>query len=292
MAQESKSDREKRQATAFLQDVVVFDQLESVKPDPPDIRVSYNGSPILNLELTEYHIDDDQVATNARWAKVLWPKVDELRKNQAALQGIHGFVVFSDNKLPPLRRQETDQFADELVRLAEQVSPTLGAAGELKISFLPRTDLERLPFNFPGLCLLPKEDWPLISQHLGAVTFMRVPDRWPRWACPQTDAGYSQMTSERFGRIFDDKDSKVREARQDVHRFPSGLPLWLVIVSDLLNDLTSHLFPSNEEDREELFKAVRESGYDFSSSAFTEIWLYSEFSGQKLRLFPVQPSRK
>jgi hypothetical protein len=220
----------------------------------------------------------------------LWPKVDELRRNQVTLQGIYGFVVFSDNKLPPLRRQEADQFADELVTLAAQISQALGAAGELKISFLPRADLERLPFTLPGLRLFPNEDWPLIPQHLGAVTFTRIPDRWPRWACPQTDAGYTQMQSGRFRRIFDEKDLKAREASQDVQRFPPGVPLWLVIVSDLMNDLTSHLFPTNREDTQELFRSMRESRYDFSSSAFAEIWLYSEFSHQKLRLFPAPPS--
>lgn len=296
MAQESKSDREKRQATAFLRDLVVFDQLEPVKPDPPDIRVSHNGSPILNLELTEYHIDDDQVATNARWAKDLWPRVDALRRREAALSGILGFVVFSDNKLPSLRRQDSDQFAGELVRLAGQVSQELLATDKLKISFSPRTDPARPPFIKPGWCLLPNEDWPLISQHLVVVTFkrvldQRVLDQWPRWTCLQTDAGWTQMTSGRFRRIFDDKDSKVRKACQHVQRFPPGVPLWLVIVCDMLNDMTSHLFPTNKEDREELFRAMRESGYDFSSSAFTEIWLYSDFSGHKLRLFPAPPSR-
>jgi hypothetical protein len=116
---------------------------------------------------------------------------------------------------------------------------------------------------------------------------MRVPDQWPRWTCPQTDAGYTQITAGRFRRIFDDKDSKVREACQDIQRFPPGVHLWLVIVSDMPTDLTSHLFPTNEEDREELFRAMHESGYEFSTSAFAEIWLYSEFSGEKLQLFPT-----
>src|SRR5271165_4156570 len=129
MGREKKSEREKRQAAGFLRDHVAYDDLECVNPDPPDIRVWHNGSAVLDLELTEYHIDDEKVGISIRWAEKLWPKVDELRRKDNTLANIHGFIIFSNSKLPGLRKNEADQFASELVKLAAQVGPMLGDAG-------------------------------------------------------------------------------------------------------------------------------------------------------------------
>ncbi len=89
-----------------------------------------------------------------------------------------------------------------------------------------------------------------------------------------------------FGSIFDDKDSKVREVLHDIKRFPPDVPLWLIIISDVVNDMTSHLFPSSKEDRDDLFRAIHESGYDLTASPFTEVWLYAASGRLKLRFFP------
>ncbi len=286
MGQKEKCAREKNQAAGFLAGLVTYDDLECVEPDPPDIRVWHNGSPILNLELTEYLVDDEQVATNSRWSKGLWPKVDVLRRKTIALRDIYGFVAFSDSRLPGLRKREAEQFADEIVRLAEHVAPTLSASGDLEVSFAPRADDISFPVIRPGWHRFAKEVWPLSSLHLRAITFSKVPFTWPRWSCDQTIAGWTSVRAATFGSIFDDKDSKVREVLHDIKRFPPDVPLWLIIISDVVNDMTSHLFPSSKEDRDDLFRAIHESGYDLTASPFTEVWLYAASGRLKLRFFP------
>jgi hypothetical protein len=288
MTKETKEDREKRQAAAFLQGVLVYDHLECVKPDPPDVRVWRSSSPVLNLELTEYHADEKQVAKTMRWATGLWPKVDARRRTDVMLGDIYGFVVFSDQKLPSLTKREVDQFAGELVALAGQVARRLGVGDERKIHFLPRADAVSHPFVPPVLHLLPKEDWPTISEHIEAVTFRKLPlSTWERWMCPQTDAGFTNIDAAQFRRDLEKKDLKIREVFQDLQRFPPNVPLWLVIIADMTNDMTSHLFPTNDEDRTELIGAIRSAGYNFANSPFDAVWLYSDFCQLRLQLFPA-----
>jgi len=136
VARETKTERERRQVAGFLRDFIAYDKLESVEPDPPDVRVLRNGSPILNLEVTEYHDDPEEVASNKRWTERLWPKVDELRRKDPSAKNILGFIVFSNSKLPTLNRADDEQLADELVRLAKQVGSTLGNSEHLKNLFL------------------------------------------------------------------------------------------------------------------------------------------------------------
>lgn len=261
--------------------------LDSVEPDPPDIRVWHNSLPILNLEVTEYHVDREQVATNSRWRERLWPKVDVLRRKDCSLRDILGFVVFSDSTLPALNKREDEQLADELVRIAKHVGSMLGDSEELKISFSLRTVVASYPVISPGWIFFPSDEWPLCSQHIAAVTFSRIACGWHRWTCPQVDAGWTQITTEKFRSIFDEKEAKVRKACHDVSRFPLGVPTWLVIVCDLFNDLTTHLYPGSEADREELFQAIQQCNYDFAQSPFAEVWLYAEFAHSKLRIFPT-----
>jgi hypothetical protein len=238
--------------------------------------------------LTEYHVDERKVATTKRWATELWPRIDAIRRTNAELGDIYGFVVFSDQILPSLRKPEADQFATEIVALAVQVGRPLDVGRERKISFLPRADALKYPFIPPVWQLLPKEDWPTASKHIEAVTFRKLPlPTWERWTCPQTDAGFTNIAATQFRSILEEKDRKVREVLEDTQRFPPDVPLWLVIIADMMNDLTSHLFPTNDEDRTELLGAIRNAGYDFRSSSFEAVWLYSDFSRSKLRLFPA-----
>ena len=50
--------------------------------------------------------------------------------------------------------------------------------------------------------------------------------------------------------------------------------------------MTSHLFPTNTEDREEIFQLIDACNYDFANSPFAEVWLYADFGQSKLKLFP------
>jgi hypothetical protein len=83
------------------------------------------------------------------------------------------------------------------------------------------------------------------------------------------------------------KEAKVRKAMRDPARFVPGVPTWLLIVSDVTNDLTSHLFPTSQEDKDKLFKLINDCNFDFGNSPFAEVWLYADFGKRKLRLYPT-----
>ena len=60
---ETKTEREKRQVEGFLRNLLAYDNVESMENnDPPDVRVWQDGRVILNLEVTEYHADPEEVA--------------------------------------------------------------------------------------------------------------------------------------------------------------------------------------------------------------------------------------
>jgi hypothetical protein len=98
VSQETKLDREKRQAAGFLSGLVTYDDLEPPPNDPPDIRVMRDGSVVLHLEVTEYHADRAEVANNKRWSVRLWPKIDELRRQDESLKDIRAFVAFAGSQ--------------------------------------------------------------------------------------------------------------------------------------------------------------------------------------------------
>jgi hypothetical protein len=227
-----------------------------------------------------------EVAANSQWNVRLWPKIEELMKQEPSLKDIHAFVAFSGSEVPSLPKPQFEGLATELVKLAGQVGPTLADAEELKISFMSRSSGSSLPGIRPGWGFLPSEDWPLSAKHIAAVTFMRFPHGWHRWQCPQADTGWTRQTTGKFRDIFIGKEEKVRRVLHETTRFVPGVPIWLVIVSDRNNDMTSHLFPTSREDREELFAMIEASNYDFMKSPFDQVWLYADFGQLKLRLFP------
>jgi hypothetical protein len=287
VARETKTEREKRQVECFLRNLLAFDDVESMENnDPPDVRIWKGGRVILNLELTEYHVDPEEVAANSKWNVRLLPKIDELRKQDASLTDIYALVAFNGGKVPRLSKADNDSLAAELVRLAGEIGSTLAGSESLKISFLTRSFCLSHPIISPGWHRFPSEDWPLCARNIGSVAFSRLSHGWHRWVCPHADMGWTRQTSDKFLGIFTDKETKVRRALHDVARFMPGVPTWLLIVSDVRNDMTSHLFPTNQEDREELFQLIDACNYDWSNSLFAEVWLYAEFGQSKLRIFP------
>ncbi len=289
MPRETKTDREKRQAEGFLSGLVIYDKLEQREPpnDPPDIRLWRDGFVVLHLEVTEYHDDEQEVANNSRWNVRLWPKIDDLRKQDPALKYIYAFVAFSGNKVPRLSQAENIGLADELVKLAGEVGGNLKDTESLKLSFAARSVCTSYPVITPRWHQAASEDWPLSAKHIGAVTFSRGPDAWPRWMCPGVDMGWTQKSLDKFRSIFSEKEDKVRNAMSDSNRFVPGAPTWLLIVSDLDNDLTTHLFPTSPEDKDELFNLIHACNVDFAHSPFSQVWLYADFDKASLRLFPT-----
>lgn len=288
MARETKIDREKRQAEGFLRGFVAYDSLESREPpnDPPDIRLWRDGSVVLHLEVTEYHEDEAEVANNSRWNVRLRPKIDELMKQDPSLKDIRAFVAFSGGEVPRLSLAVNIGLAEELVKLAGEVGGSLKETESLKLSFAARSVCTSYPVINPGWHRSASEDSPLSAKYIGAVTLSRIPGGWHRWACPQADMGWTRKSVDKFRSILSEKETKVRKAMSDPARFVPGVPTWLLIVSDVTNDQTSHFFPTSPEDKDELFQLINDCNFDFAKSPFAEVFLYAHFGKPKLRLYP------
>ncbi len=287
MSREEKTAREKRQAEGFLSGLITYDELEQPSDDPPDLRLSRDDSVILHLEVTEYHEDEQEVGRNSKWNDRLWPKIDDLRKQDPELTNIYAFVVFSAGKVPRLSEEENIGLAEELVKLAGEVRPGLKENESLKLSFMAGSFCTSHPVIQPGWNRLPAEHWPLCAKCISAVTFTRYAHGWHRWTCPFVDMGWTQKSRDTFRSIFTKKEAKVRKVLSDPARFVPGVPTWLLIVSDVTNDQTSHLFPSSPEDKDELFKLITDCNFDFANSPFSEVWLYADFDKRRLRLYPM-----
>lgn len=287
MARETKSEREKRQAEGFLTGLIDYDKLEQPSDDPPDIRLWRDDSVILHLEVTEYHADEEEVGRNSKWNDRLWPKIDDLRKQDPALKDISACVPFSAGKVPRLSEEENIGLAEELVKLAGEVRKGLKESDSLKVSFAARSVCTPVPVPGSPWNQLPSEDWPISAKHISAVTFTRLAHGWHRWTCPFADMGWTQKSRDKFRSIFTKKEAKVRKGLSVPTRFVPGVPTWLLIVSDVMNDQTSHLFPSSPEDKDELFQLFNACNFDFANSPFSEVWLYADFDKRKLRLHPT-----
>jgi hypothetical protein len=185
-----------------------------------------------------------------------------------------------------LSQAENTGLPAELVKLAGEVGRDLKEAESLQISFMARSFCTSQPVIQPGWHYFPSEDWPLCAKYVASVTFARFAQGWHHWTCPQADMGRTRQTSDKFHDIFTTKEAKVRTAMSDPAWFVPGVPTWLLIVSDLNNDSTSHLFPTSQEGKEELFKSINTWNFAFENSPFSEVWLYAEFGQARLRLFP------
>jgi hypothetical protein len=73
----------------------------------------------------------------------------------------------------------------------------------------------------------------------------------------------------------------------------NGLPLWLLIVCDAVEDgdeghgdRASHVFPTSPADQGRIADVPRQTGFAFQAGPFSEVWLFSSFTGQRHRPHP------
>jgi hypothetical protein len=104
---------------------------------------------------------------------------------------------------------------------------------------------------------------------------------WPLWCSPKTQTAWTAACPRQFKEILDTKQRKSEQYEI------GDSPLWLLIVCDLFNDTQSHIFPTHELGLESLGQTFRGVGFNFADSCFDEVWLFSEFTGRKVRLYPA-----
>jgi hypothetical protein len=286
--------RERRLTDLFLKNRQFrYDELDRIAHDPPDWWVVRDGVKVLAIEITEYHPTEEfpvgRVGVEIRWYRDLWPKIDELRRKVPELQPIWAMVVFHEPELPKYDHHEA--LAAEMVRFAKMIAPKLRHDGsEISVSFLDHVPPGLDDPITSGWIHYSEAEWPVMARHVAKITLNRFncfQAPWPSWLSPQIQTSRSSPSGKDFCRLLTKKNDKLRKAVKIGAFDPRGTPMWLLIACEVVHDLSSHAFPSEEGEKERLQEVIHKAGYDFRVSAFDEVWLMSEFSGgESLRLYP------
>jgi hypothetical protein len=277
---------EERYVKAFLDGLVDYTSLE--QGERPDFSVYRGEVPVIALEVTEYHPEAEglagirRAAVEARWWLQLEPLLDRMRRKSPALRGVQVLLQFNTPEVP--KKSYHAAFASEFVRLVETVA-NQAQVREAEVEFAPRATVAQLGSNWGDSVFMPAEEWPQASRHLSTLRVTRWPiDVWPPWQCLNVAAAWLGPSLEEFRRILDGKAEKAQG--YDLR----GAPLWLLIVTEVVGDLQSHIFPANEFELDQLLTTLRASGFDFENGPFREVWLVSAFGGGRLRLHPLATS--
>jgi hypothetical protein len=131
------------------------------------------------------------------------------------------------------------------------------------------------------------EDWPELSRRLESLIVSHHFLEWPPWICLNAAGAWLAPDVAEFKRILDDKAVAAEGYAL------GGLPLWLLIVCETVDnggeshgDLSSHVFPRDEAEQDLLTDLLRQTGFEFPAGPFSQVWLFSSFTGGRLRLHP------
>lgn len=301
MTRKSKKEHEKRFVTSFLED---FEYTSLDEDERPDFRVRRTDGDFV-LEVTEYHsqsvegsIGRPRVAIEAAWRRYLEPAVNAARRAKPSLRNIRVFFDFAEKRVPG--RAQAAECANEMVTAVESLVTDPRFTGrEATITFSPRATIasmrqslgihdSRSVLFFGKDAFLAHEDYSLLSDVIGWLKVSVFPLDWPPWSCLSASTAWVSPQSSEFKRILEGKAKAATEYTLN------GMPLWLLILCDAVDDggeahgdLTSHIFPCDDGDEELLAAALTTSGFDFENGPFREIWLFSCFNGNRLRIHPM-----
>lgn len=208
------------------------------------------------------------------------PIIDRERQARP-LQNVQVYLRFSEQRLP--RKGKREAVAQELVRVVEAVAchPAFRPQDTV-VEFAPRTTIAAVRSQMDEV-MLPAEDWPLSAHCLASLSVSRRHVlAWPPWNCQNDTTAWLGPDVEELHRILEGKAEKAQE--YDL----GSRPLWLLVVCEVVGDLQSHIFPRNEGELTQLVIAVEDTGFDFQKGPFSEVWLFSSFGGERLRLHPLR----
>jgi hypothetical protein len=267
---------------------------ESPGPPAPDVlvrgtrlaEVAGEGVDGVALEVTEYHpaawgqepVRRTEVDT--RWQEKLLPAITEARSANPALKNVAAWFDFKDVRLP--KKRDHLAVAEDLVRTVQAALPRIPPGQRVRVYFFDKATLSTIPNDVPGWTFLATEDYPDAAEHFNVICLESDPEwDWPLWTCPRMLGGWNAPSDAEFGRILVSKAEKAK--KYDTKR----LPLWLLIVAELKNDQESHIFPRGSAYLPSLHEQVSATGFDFAAGPFQQVWLFSEFTEDKVRLFPA-----
>lgn len=277
----SKKQRERRQVERFLE--ARHFKYSSVEPEVepngwPDQWIRIGDAADIAVEVTEYRPrvkvgkKADRSTIQALCDESLLPKIHDSKLQFEELRDIQACLYFKDRDLAP--KYEHAKLAEEIVRFALQYSSQARTDKDVQLHLFPRGDLNRLP---PGG--VAEEDWPGFRKRIARIVLRRCQGlTWPPWTCPGVNCSFISPSSQEFGILL------KRKALQAGGHNPTTRALWLLIVSDVPDDISSHIFPRYDHESELLENAVTGCEFDFARSPFAEVWLTSDETGNGIRL--------
>ncbi len=245
--------------------------------NPPDVIVTRERMPPLEIEVTKYHPEEDRVGMELR-ASQIREALNGLIRQSPNLKGISVGVHYQDLRMPKAR--DHTSIASEIVRLIEYaVANGLVVEGNRKFCVVPDPVLNRISNFF----FLPAADWPLLAKHVSVVYLSRFPfDYYLPSNNTYAQSGYCSPFPEAFQSIFSAKEAKIRRAIKHKTYARCDSPLILLIPCNIRGDQRSYIYGSDL-----LRDSVEECGFDFASSHFDEIWLMDLCGGGRSQcLYP------
>lgn len=244
----------------------------------PDVWIRRANQEDIAVEHTRYDSGagasspSPHVAVQARWEKHIWPRLDRERK-KANLVNTRASLSFRERSLP---KREYDELAAELVSLIKDQSGKLGSNQELELYLFPRDVAEQIHLE-----AVASEDWPVCARHLSHVRVEHLDwQRWPIWDCPGALSGFCEPSSSALRKAFNDKFRQTCSWNED------SFDLWILIVCNDSEDITSHIFPTSIDDLDRLHDTIGQSGFDLARAHFDRVWLLARDSGHALRVHP------
>jgi hypothetical protein len=286
MTTEIQKEKEERCVKAFLAGLTDYTSIEC--RERPDFVVRRDTASDFALEVTEYHqeVEDLGIPTSAfeaRWWKELEPLLEQERKARPTLEDVVAHLQFHGPELP--KKGVQPKLASELVRLVERVASEV-MVQDIEVVFATRDTIATVGTNWGDCLFLANEDWPLASRCLNMLRVSRRTGlKGLPWICQNVAAAWIAPSEDEFRRVLEGKALKAQGYSL------GGRPLWLLIVCEVHGDLQSHVFPRNDFDLAQLEETLQATGFDFQHSPFNEVWLFSAFSGTRLRLYPVGDSQ-
>jgi hypothetical protein len=276
MTTEAQKATETRHVRAFFDGLIKYTALDSC--EQPDFWVRLPTAPDIALEVVEYHPNTDsgirRTQVEASWWKNLEPLIIQ---KCSSIKDVSVFLTLNEEFLP--KKKDCEAMASDLVRLVETVvgHPNFLDA-RTTVDFCPKS--ERPPAD-PGDVFLPKEEWK-IAPALTSLEMSRHPEiPIPCWHCQNAATAWLGPDVDEFCRILEGKKKKAE--KYDL----GGAPLWLLVVCATVGDLQSHIFPARYDERARLFDVIKQTGFDFATGPFTEVWLLSALGEGRVRLYPT-----
>jgi hypothetical protein len=277
----AKRERETGQVRAFLEGIGMPFQSLGDGPDPPDIYVFRQGLPRLDIEIREYHPTSDRVKLQSQSREFL-EILNGLIEKHPNLNGV-SLLLLLQNALMP-KRSEYRAIAQELVLCIETILRR-GWISDLE------SELLFLDYILPGAYEheprgtidLSAKEWPLVDKHISQIdlSIRHVPFALQA-KIYQTHVAWCSPSDDQFRAILKGKKERLEKAIQSGSYFRGESPLWLLIPTNTLNDLSSFVFNSAR-----LKDAIDKCGFDFNTSPFDEVWLMDETgSGRSQRIHP------